>query len=97
MKKLGDMLSEINYENKESHPDIYKKYKMELYEIAYGKKISEEMGKKWVKEMKPEGEHWTIEQTTEAMQKMGYNFDAIDFYVVANMMYNDYNDMVKDN
>ena len=96
MEKLGDMLSEIIYDTKESHPDIYKKYKMELYEMAYGKKISEEMAEKWVKDMKPVGLHWTMEETTNAMQSLGYTFDKVDFYVVANMMYNDYFDIVKD-
>jgi hypothetical protein len=96
MQKLGDMLSEIIYETKDSHPEIYHKYKMELYEMAYGKKISEEMAENWVKDMKPIGIHWTIDETTNAMQSLGYNFDKIDFYVVANMMYNDYFDLVKD-
>lgn len=96
MEKLGDMLSEIIYETKESHPDIYKKYKMKLYEMAYGKKLSEEMAEKWVKDMKPVGLHWMKEETTQAMQSLGYNFDATDFFVVANMMFNDYHDLVKD-
>ena len=97
MEKLGDMLSEIIYETKESHPEIYEKYKIELYEMAYGKKLNEEMAEKWVKSMKPAGLHWTMEETTNAMQSMGYNFNPVDFYVVANMMYNDYFDLVKDN
>ena len=96
MQKLGDMLSEIIYETKEIHPEIYHKYKTELYEMAYGKKISEDMADKWVKDMKPVGIHWTIDETTNAMQSLGYNFDKIDFYVVANMMYNDYFDLVRD-
>ena len=96
MEKLGDMLSEIIHETKESHPEIYEKYKIELYEMAYGKKISEEMADKWVKDMKPIGIHWTMEETTNAMQNLGYNCNATDFYVVANMMYNDYYDLVKD-
>ena len=36
MKKLGDMLSEIIYSTKESHPEIYHEYKMELYETETG-------------------------------------------------------------
>lgn len=97
MDKLGDMLSEIIYSTKESHPEIYKKYKLELYEMAYGKKINEEMAENWVKEMQPIGVHWTIEEITNAMQNLGYNFDKVDFFVVANMMYNDYYDLVKEN
>ena len=96
MEKLGDMLSEIIYSTKDSHPEIYKKYKLELYEMAYGKKLNEEMAEKWVKEMKPVGLHWTMEETTNAMQSLGYNFDSVDFFVVANMMYNDYYNLVKD-
>ena len=64
--------------------------------MAYGKKISEEMADKWVKEMQPVGLHWTMEETTNAMSSLGYNFDKVDYFVVANMMYNDYYDLVKD-
>lgn len=96
MEKLGDMLSEIIYDTKEEHPEIYKKYKTELYEMAYGKKINEDMAEKWVKDMKPVGMHWTMEETTNAMQSLNYNFDKVDFFVVANMMYNDYYDLVKE-
>jgi hypothetical protein len=94
MEKLGDMLSEIIYQTKDSHHELYEKYKMQLYEMAYGEKIDEEMAKKWVQKMLPVGEYWTIEKTTEARNDLGYSCDKIDFYVVANMMYNDYNDIV---
>ena len=96
MEALGDMLADIIEDMKEEHHDLYKDYKMELYEMAYGKKISEDMADKWVKEMKPIGIHWTMEETTNAMNDLGYNFDSVDYYVVANMMYNDYYDIVKE-
>ena len=96
VKKLGDMLSEIIYSTKESHLDLYKKYKLELYELAYGKKLNQEMAEKWVKEMKPVGLHWTIEETTNAMRTFNYNCDGTEFYVTANMMYNDYYNLVKE-
>ena len=35
MQKLGDMLADIIYSMKESHPEEYEKYKMCLYEMAY--------------------------------------------------------------
>ena len=97
MNKLGDMLEETIYDIKEYDEDKYYDYKMKLYEMAYGKKLNEEMAEEWVKSMQPVGLHWTMEDTTEAIRKLGYNFDNIDFFVVANMMYNDYNDLVKDN
>lgn len=96
MEKLGDILEELLYNLKDNYHDLYEEYKEELYELAYGKKINQEMGMKWVDEMKPVGEHWTIEQTTDAMTNLGYTFDEVDFYIVANMMYNDYNDLVKE-
>lgn len=97
MEELGDMLEELVLELKESHHEVYDKYKNELYELAYGKTISKEMATEWVKSMKPVGEHWNIEATTSAKESLGYVVDSIDFYVVANMIYNDYYDIVKDN
>ena len=97
MQKLGDMLAEIIYQTKESHHELYEKYKMELYELAYGKVINEEMAHDWVKSMQPAGMHWTMQETTEAMKSLGYDLNDIEFYVVANMMYNDYFDIVKPN
>lgn len=96
MDILGDMLEELIDSLKEAHHEEYEEYKNELYELAYGKKISKEIAEKWVMDMKPAGQHWTMDQTTNAMQNLDYNFDPIDFYVVSNMMYNDYNNLVKD-
>ena len=96
MEKLGDMLAEIIYKTKESHHELYEKYKLELYEMAYGKVISEEKAHEWVKSMKPAGMHWTIEETNDAMKQLGFNCDELEFFVVANMMYNDYYSMVKE-
>ena len=96
MEKLSNMLDILICDLKEEKPKLYKKYKDELYEIANGKILNEEMAYKWVNNMKPVGEHWTIEETTNAMKQMGYNLNNIDFFVVANMMYNDYYDLVKE-
>lgn len=96
MQRLGEILEELIYMTKEHHHDLYKKYKLELKEMAYGQVIDEETAVEWVKGMSPYHEHWTIEQTYEAMQNLNYNLDKIEFYVVANMMYNDYYNIVKD-
>ena len=97
MEELGDMLEDLIVSLKDAHHEEYEEYKNELYEMAYGKKINKDMAVEWVSSMKPVGEHWTIEQTTGAKEGLGYNVDDIDFYVVSNMAYNDYNDLVKDN
>ena len=63
MQKLGDMLAEIIYMTKDSHPEIYEKYKMCIYEIAFGKVLTKEMAEKWVQEMKPMAK-WDYDTTT---------------------------------
>lgn len=97
MDKLSEILVEIIYKMKEPHHELYKHYKDCLYEMAEGKVVSEEMAHEWVEDMKPIGEHWTMEETTNAMNSLGYKDREIDFYVTSNMIYNDYYDLVKDN
>ena len=95
-EKLEDIIDMLMCEVKEDEPKLYKHIEGELYETAYGKVINEEMAHHWVKSMKPVGMHWTMEETTNAMKSLGYNCDTLEFYVVANMMYNDYYNLVKD-
>ena len=94
--KMDELFIELLDDAMEYDKEMYDYAKCELYELAYGKKLHEEMAEEWVKSMQPKGEHWNIGATTEAMQSLGYNLDKVDFYVVANMMYNDYYDLVKD-
>lgn len=96
IEELSDMLDEFICELKEEKPKLYKKYKTDLYEMANGKILTEEMAFNWVENMKPKGEHWTFEEISSVNNNLGYNLKNIDFYVVANMMYNDYYDLVKD-
>lgn len=98
MKELSCMLDESIHKVKECDPDWFERKKLKLYEMSHGKIVDEAMAKEWVNSMKPVGMHWNIEDTTNAMQKMGYNnLDRIQFFVVANMMYNDHYEIVKDN
>lgn len=96
MQKLSDILSEVICKMKEYHHDLYKHYEMCLYEMAYNGKFDEETAVEWVSSMTPIGQKWDIEETTNAMKTLNYNFDNIDYYIVSNMMYNDNYDLVKD-
>lgn len=97
MQELGDMLADIIYMTKESHPEIYEKYKMKLYVMAYGKVLTEDMAKDIVHNMKPSGEHWSIDQTNEVKKQYGLNnISDVDFYAVMNMAWNDYKDVFGD-
>lgn len=95
MEKLSDILVEIIYKMKESHHDLYEKYKLCLYKMAYGEIISDEMREEIVERI---GEHWTLEQTEQVKKDYGYNdIPANEFNVVMNMAYSDYKDVFEDN
>ena len=96
MQKLGDMLAEIIYSMKESHHELYEKYKMELYTMAYGKVLTEEMAEEIVEDMEPVGEYWDIQTTTAVKNQHGIkDISDVDFYVVMNSKYNDNKDTVE--
>lgn len=95
MEALSDMLVEIIYGMKEPHYDKYKHYKMSLYELAYGKTISDEMREEIVDRI---GEHWTLAETETVRSKYGYS-DILpnEFNIVMNMAYSDYKEVFGDN
>lgn len=91
--KIKELIDMLMCDAKTKNHHLYEHIEGEMYEMAYGKKINEEMAKKWVDNMKPVGRYWTMEETTKTMVDLGYNHDKIDFFVVANMMKNDYSDL----
>ena len=97
MHELAEMLEEIICKLKIPHNELYKQYKMRLYEMAEGKKINEDMAYNWIDNMKPYGEHWTMDEANNVKNKNGIDADDIDWYVVMNMMYNDYHNSVGEN
>lgn len=75
----------------------YAEYELDIYEILNGKKISEVIAIDWVENMQPYGMKWTQEETTRYLHDKNWNLDPIDFFVVVNMMFNDYNEVILDN
>lgn len=97
MDKLSDMLSELIYMMKEPHNEMYKKYKMCLYEMANGKILDEDMAMEIVEKMKPYSQHWDMNTTTQVKKEYGLNdIRDIDFYVVMNSLYNDYHSVLEE-
>ena len=89
MEKLSNMLEDVLYEIKENNHDEYCEYKMELYEMAYGKTLTREEAEKWVNKMVPSGK-WPFETTSAVKKQYGItNIDDVSFYVVMNMLYSD--------
>lgn len=97
MHELSDILEDVLEELQNYDKDYYKRYEMDLYEMAYGCVLNEEMAKEIVRKMQPFGEKWTLEQASHMQQDYGLNFRNIDFYVVVNSAYNDFNDIFGDN
>lgn len=97
MDRLEDIMIDLVYDLKRYDEDKAHKYKMCLYKLAYGEILTEKMAQHIVEDMKPDGEHWTIEQTTQVKNQYGFNVRDIDFWVVMNMAYNDYKEIFKDN
>lgn len=96
-EKMMEIIDMLMCEIKEDDHKLYEHIECELYESAYGKVVNEEMAYDWVRSMQPVGMHWTMEETTNAMRNLGYNCDVVEFFVVANMIYNDYYELVKEN
>ena len=93
MKKLGDMLADIIYSTKESHPDLYKKYKAKLLGMAYNYQIDKELAHEIVEDMKPLGEYWSMETIANVIGNDTHRIE--DMYVVMNSLANDYQGIVK--
>lgn len=79
---------------KEEEPEFYEYLESLLYETYYGKVISEEMAENWVSNMQPYHEYWSKEQTDNVMKQYASNVKPLDWFVVLNMMYNDYRDVL---
>lgn len=96
MEELSEILEDLMYIVKDYDEDCYEKYKMKLYEMAYGKVLTKEMAEDWVKDMKPMAK-WDYDTTTEVKKQVGItDIDDISFYVVMNMLYSDMKNILGD-
>lgn len=96
MDRLSDIMQHTLHKLEEYDPDDYKDYKIELYEMAYGKTLTKEMAEKWVNSMVPSGK-WNYETTSLVRKQNGItNIDDISFYVVMNMLYSDMSNVLGD-
>jgi hypothetical protein len=96
VEALADVVSMTLDNIKEEKPEFYSHLECLLYEALHGKVLTKEKAIEWVRNMQPVGQHWTIEETTDAMNSLGYALDPVEFYAIANMEYNDQYELVKD-
>lgn len=98
METLSDVLEDTMEELEKYDKDCYEQYMMELYKMAYGNVLNKEMAEDIVSKMKPFGQRWDIEEVQRIMEQYGINdVRLIDFYIVINSAYNDYEDIFQDN
>lgn len=95
---ISDMLEDTLEILQKYDDECCKEYEMELYKMAYGSNLNKEMAEKIVHEMKPYGQHWSIEETQRIQEQFGMtNINPVDFYIVLNSAYNDYNNIFNEN
>lgn len=97
MYKLNEMLNELICDLKEQNPRLYREYKKELYEVAYGNVILEDKAKEIVQKMKPYNEHFTMENAKEIKDDYSIKHSVSDVYLVVNSLYNDYHEILDEN
>lgn len=83
--------------------DGYNMIMDEIYACVYGPHFNKELAVQAVAGMRnvdgTTGEHWSIEQTTEAAKQSGIVFktyNEYDFYYVLNMLHSDYFNIFRD-
>ena len=94
MYKLNDMLNDLICDLKEQNPKLYQEYKMDLYKIAYGKVLNQEMAEDIIMSMTPYHMKWSLDETREVQAQ--YDLEKIrdiDFWIVMNSAYNDFKDL----
>lgn len=94
MHHLTRVLDHLFCDLKEIHPEIYEKYitkvKLSNKHIPWDREQAECAVRKMKNKDGTEGEHWTYEQTTDVLEKKGYDHSPAEWYVALNMVYSDY-------
>lgn len=97
MHKLNNMLDELICDLKEQKPKLYKEYKKELYELAFGRIITEDKAKYIVEKMIPYKEHYTMEDAKAVKDRYSIKHSVSDVYLVINSLYSDYHELLEEN
>lgn len=90
MEYLEYLLDDFIHDLKTENYTKYKSLELDLYKMAYGKHLNEELALECVSEMEnkdgTKGQHWSVDQTSQYAGE----FNKWDWYAVMNMMYSDY-------
>lgn len=88
-EEIIDIIEMLMCDIKDKNYELYEHICDELYETAYGKKISDEMAEKWVNALVPRAK-WTKEEVESVATSSGLSQIPINcLYVLMNMLYSD--------
>lgn len=96
MHELKEVLVDTISYIKNKDENVYNKIECDLYEIAEGKTLTEEKAKEWVNKMIPRAK-WTLNDIKQIASKYQLNIPIIPAYVIMNMMYSDFSDVLGEN
>lgn len=97
----GDMRGGYRMEAHYGREDELGKYRKQKQGHAHsdGGGFDRKKAQEWTREMKnadgSSGEHWTFEQTSQAMKQRGVECDPVEFYATMNMLWSDYGAVAK--
>ena len=92
-EETWEFADEFICEVAQREPRMYEEFICHLEKLAY--RISKEKAETIVKSMQPKGQYWNFQQVKEFVKEHDVNSDWIDWYLVMNMVYNDYCDTAK--
>ena len=88
MRTLSDMLEDTLEIIEKYDKECYDKYMMKLYVLAYGKVLTDNMKREWVKKMRPMSK-WTEEEVKNIVNQYGFEVPYMSAFVILNMLYSD--------
>lgn len=88
MQELSDMLEDTMEIIKDYDKECYKEFEMKLYKMAYGKVLTDNMKREWVKKMRPMSK-WTEEEVKNIVSQYGFEVPYMSAFVILNMLYSD--------
>lgn len=98
METLSELLEDTMEIIKDYDKECYKDFEMKLYTLAYGNHLNKTMAEEIVNKMRPFGKRWNIEETRQMQEQRGIsNVSDVDFFIVINSAYNDYQNLFGEN
>lgn len=79
-----DMLNKLSRKD----PALYNEFIEQLEHLAY--RIPKDEAEQIVRNMRPKGQYWTYSQVMDLVKSKGITGDWINWYLVMNMVYNDF-------